>query len=429
MEQYRPFMSKIPWYHKYAEDYREFKEFLFLEHVLEFQFHLINKQSLNSLNSAELSLENKIFDREDLLFAIYFELYLSTQLLILYKSDPKELTDIDKWFTQRKICNKDQRKILSINNARVAFGASVIVGDDNFQNIISSRLIFVEKSMLVKEFIENSDFVSLILRPRRFGKSTNLSMLNYFFKISWSQEENNSCRQLFEKLKISDDSNSEIMQQHFAKYPVIHISLKDLTAGSWNEMIVRSRNNSENVAKAMLRIAELEFLSGLNNITIYPFHKEHQSCIYLDKFEFTSDEVELLLPLCEDLKINDVQKWCDDGILKTYWTNIRSTQTLEKCLWKVSSSFKESIEKLLKAEYVYHAFCLGIFANSRDRGFIVCSNREDSFGRYNVKIIPESGVDELAIIIEFKVVCDKKRIAFERKKACVLGHLLYRTDE
>ncbi|RHZ70479.1 hypothetical protein Glove_271g56 [Diversispora epigaea] len=154
MEQYRPFMSKIPWYQKYAEDYREFKEFLFLEHVLEFQFHLISKQSLNRLNSAELSLENKIFvdiekcktesnhpsppppprpfkfeknktikqslldivkkkNREDLLFTIYFELYVSTQLLILYKSNPNELTDIDKWFTQRKICNKNLRKILS----------------------------------------------------------------------------------------------------------------------------------------------------------------------------------------------------------------------------------------------------------------------------------------------------------------------------
>ncbi|CAG8854861.1 34162_t:CDS:1, partial [Gigaspora margarita] len=93
--------------------------------------------------------------------------------------------------------------------------------------------------------------------------------------------------------------------------------------------------------------------------------------------------------------------------------------------------------------------------------FIVHSNREAGFGRYDVKIIPKPGVNETAIIIEFKVVRDKKSlydmaqegllqieekqyrvgleenvkklleigIAFEGKKACVLGHLLHRTEE
>ncbi|CAG8850564.1 8364_t:CDS:1, partial [Racocetra persica] len=110
------------------------------------------------------------------------------------------------------------------NNARVVFGASVAVGKDNFETIIRDRLTFVDKSMLIKEFIESSDFVSLILRPRRFGKSTNLSMLNRFFKISYSQKVNVICSQLFEKLKISTEK--EIIQKYFAQYPIIHISLK-----------------------------------------------------------------------------------------------------------------------------------------------------------------------------------------------------------
>ncbi|RHZ63870.1 hypothetical protein Glove_327g4 [Diversispora epigaea] len=59
--------------------------------------------------------------------------------------------------------------IYIVNDARVVFGASVAVGKDNFENIISDRLTFVGKLMLIKEFIESSDFVSLILRPRRFG--------------------------------------------------------------------------------------------------------------------------------------------------------------------------------------------------------------------------------------------------------------------
>ncbi|CAG8831036.1 1480_t:CDS:1, partial [Racocetra persica] len=55
------------------------------------------------------------------------------------------------------------------NNARVVFGATVAIGKDNFKSIIGDHLTFVDKSMLIKEFIESSDFVSLVLRPRRFG--------------------------------------------------------------------------------------------------------------------------------------------------------------------------------------------------------------------------------------------------------------------
>ncbi|CAG8848123.1 33429_t:CDS:2, partial [Gigaspora margarita] len=127
----------------------------------------------------------------------------------------------------------------TLNNARVVFGASVVVGKDNFETIISNRLTFVDKSMLVKEFIESSDFVSLILRPRRFGKSTNLSMLNRFFKIPYSQEENDISRKVFEKLKIS--TKEEIIQKHFAQYPIIYITLKDLSTGTWDKIIEKLR--------------------------------------------------------------------------------------------------------------------------------------------------------------------------------------------
>ncbi|RHZ77895.1 hypothetical protein Glove_169g63 [Diversispora epigaea] len=102
-----------------------------------------------------------------------------------------------------------------------------------------------------------------------------------------------------------------------------------------------------------------------------------------------------------------------------------------------------------------------MFVNARDRGFTVLSNRESGYGRYDIAIFSESGGYEMAIIIEFKVVKKNKNlvdmaregldqieekqyraglhkdtkklleigIAFEGKKACVLGHLLHRTDE
>ncbi|CAI2163056.1 11380_t:CDS:2 [Funneliformis geosporum] len=129
----------------------------------------------------------------------------------------------------------------TLNNASVIFGETVSVGKDDFGSFINERHTFIDKSMLIKEFIESSDSVSLILRPRRFGKSTNLSMLRRFFEISHSQEEIfiSKKRKLFEKLKISTET--KIMENHLAKYPVIHISLKDLTADNWDGMIINLR--------------------------------------------------------------------------------------------------------------------------------------------------------------------------------------------
>ncbi|CAG8854239.1 31138_t:CDS:2, partial [Gigaspora margarita] len=123
----------------------------------------------------------------------------------------------------------------------------------------------------------------------------------------------------------------------------------------------------------VLRIAKSGFLSGLNNLIVYPLHQESRFHLYADKFGFTSDEVELLFSLHEDLQINDIPEWYDGyisgggvhlynpwsiicllsrGILGAYWTDTGSTRALEKCLWKASSSFKESIEKLLKKESI-----------------------------------------------------------------------------
>ncbi|CAG8741946.1 11991_t:CDS:2 [Dentiscutata erythropus] len=120
----------------------------------------------------------------------------------------------------------------TLNNARVVFGATVAIGRDNFESIIDDRLTFVDKSMLIKEFIKSSDLVSLVLRPRRFGKSTNLSMLHRFFEILQSQDEKIIRKKLFEKLKIS--AEIEIMKKHFAQYP-------DSMPGTWNDMITQLR--------------------------------------------------------------------------------------------------------------------------------------------------------------------------------------------
>ena len=106
---------------------------------------------------------------------------------------------------------------------------AVPVGVENFERIIKDGYYYVDKSLLIEKMLENRTPVTLFTRPRRFGKTLNMSMLKYFFDIE-NKEEN---RKLFENLKISD---STYMSEQ-GKYPVIFISLKDLKENNWEECL------------------------------------------------------------------------------------------------------------------------------------------------------------------------------------------------
>ena len=108
---------------------------------------------------------------------------------------------------------------------------AVPVGVENFERIIKDGYYYVDKSLLIEKMLENRTPVTLFTRPRRFGKTLNMSMLKYFFDIE-NKEEN---RKLFENLKISD---SKYMSEQ-GKYPVIFISLKDLKADTWEKTFER----------------------------------------------------------------------------------------------------------------------------------------------------------------------------------------------
>ncbi|MCL2064422.1 MAG: AAA family ATPase [Candidatus Cloacimonetes bacterium] len=95
------------------------------------------------------------------------------------------------------------------------------IGVSDFKEIITENLYFVDKSMFIKDVAGSGTKVLLYPRPRRFGKTLNLSMLKYFYDCN----EDNS--QLFDDLEISKEE--KIMKKQ-GKYPVIFITLKDIKA-------------------------------------------------------------------------------------------------------------------------------------------------------------------------------------------------------
>lgn len=104
-----------------------------------------------------------------------------------------------------------------------------IGGTDDFRQIRRNRLEYVDKSRFIGELLEDGALVVLLPRPRRFGKSTNLSMLRYYFERPPAGEDR---ADLFEDLAIW---GSDAARVHFARYPVISITLKEVKPAHWAE--------------------------------------------------------------------------------------------------------------------------------------------------------------------------------------------------
>lgn len=93
------------------------------------------------------------------------------------------------------------------------------IGIDNFEKLITRGYYFIDKTLLIKDLLDNKADVNLFTRPRRFGKTLNMSMVQYFFEDS---KKDNSY--LFEGLNIMNAG--EKYTSHMGQYPVINLSLK-----------------------------------------------------------------------------------------------------------------------------------------------------------------------------------------------------------
>jgi hypothetical protein len=103
------------------------------------------------------------------------------------------------------------------------------IGVSDFAEIITGNYTYVDKTLFIKELIEGEIKATLIPRPRRFGKTLNLSMLKCFFEKANSEDPS---RDLFYGLSVS--KYPEIMA-HQGQYPVIFMTLKEVKQDSWQE--------------------------------------------------------------------------------------------------------------------------------------------------------------------------------------------------
>jgi len=101
----------------------------------------------------------------------------------------------------------------------------VPIGVEDYKEIIDNKNAYVDKTLLIKEFWQDGGKVILVPRPRRFGKTLNLSMLKYFF-----EKTNQNNTNLFENTNIWAFAEYRDLQ---GKYPVIFLTFKDIKSSSW----------------------------------------------------------------------------------------------------------------------------------------------------------------------------------------------------
>ena len=105
------------------------------------------------------------------------------------------------------------------------------IGESDFKMLRLKDNYFIDKSLFIKDIIDNSSKVALITRPRRFGKTLNMSMLRYYFDC----REKDS-KQLFDGLKIMEQEEKYTSKQGY--YPCIYMTFKDVRGRNFEEMMI-----------------------------------------------------------------------------------------------------------------------------------------------------------------------------------------------
>ena len=156
------------------------------------------------------------------------------------------------------------------------------IGIEDFKEVIDSGYYFVDKTLMIKDLIVNKVKVGLFTRPRRFGKTLNMSMIQRFFEKT---DENNAY--LFDGLKISEFPEC---MQYQGQSPVISISLKSMKQGSYKDafhmfkvLIAREYDRHKNILKSgKISDSERDLFHSI-------LTQKAEDAFYLDSIKFLSD--------------------------------------------------------------------------------------------------------------------------------------------
>lgn len=134
------------------------------------------------------------------------------------------------------------------------------IGKQSFEDIIQSNCFYIDKTSLIKEWWESEDDITLITRPRRFGKTLNMDMLKCSFSNQYRDQG-----QLFEGLNIWKE---EKYQQLQGTYPVIYLSFADVKQTNYKDAVLKIKKIITDVYQQYIELAGWE---GLTEVQVRQF--------------------------------------------------------------------------------------------------------------------------------------------------------------
>ena len=329
------------------------------------------------------------------------------------------------------------------------------IGIQDFAKIADKNMFYIDKTAFIKEWWENQDSVTLITRPRRFGKTLLMSMTDYFFSVNHSD-----CKKYFEGLDIWKEEKFRELQ---GTYPVIFMSFADIKGSTYEKTrmgiihkITKLYTDFEFLKRTgVLSGRDLEFYDSVSvdmgddvaGIAI------QYMCDYLRRY-YGKNALVLLdeydTPL-QEAYVNDYWKELADFIRSLFNSTFKTNPYLERGLLtgitrvsKESSAYGNFKDALIagdldymnqfmnqvalqtfssfdtgnkpseeqEPERFYHGFVLGLIVDLADK-YRITSNRESGFGRYDVVMEPlKENLD--TIVMEFKVQNMKKEKSLEQ---------------
>lgn len=144
------------------------------------------------------------------------------------------------------------------------------IGVDNFEKVIQGGFYYVDKTLFIKELLDMRAEVNLFTRPRRWGKTLNVSMLQYFFEDTGDKTKNEKRGALFNGLNIMNAGEPYL--RHMNAYPVISISLKSAKRSSYSssyyklcEELRSEYDRHRGILEKLPEEKQRRYLSILNN--------------------------------------------------------------------------------------------------------------------------------------------------------------------
>ena len=168
----------------------------------------------------------------------------------------------------------DNNKVCFINGRgyKMAGLKKLPIGIENFEKLRQEDFYYIDKTRLIEQLLTRWGEVNLFTRPRRFGKSLNMSMLQSFFEIGKDKT-------LFDGLRISD--NQELCEEYQGKFPVVSVSLKGINGATYEEarrFLIKTINEEARRLSVLSDSTELD-------------ETDHELLTQLKKKEMTNDSL------------------------------------------------------------------------------------------------------------------------------------------